>query len=254
MKKLTTIILSSLFITSAVYTQDRLSGSVIFEDKARLEIKLEGEMAAMMKDLPQERSTEKILWFSPDASLYENYNADGPEKPGGVWHGEGNVNIVMQEPDNKIYIDLKKKNVIEQREFMTRMFLIEGDMPEKDWKITGQQEVILDYPCIEATNTDTSGVVTRIWFAPSLNIASGPGHYCNLPGLVLKVDIDRGRHVLEAREISFDAPDDDVFSKPGKGKKVTKEEFEGIVAEKMKEMGAEGGSGSGNMVIIKVRK
>ena len=171
-----------------------------------------------------------------------------------MWHGEGNVNIVMKTPENKIYTDLIKKEIIEQREFMTRMFLINGDMPEKDWKITGQQEMILDYPCIEATHTDTSGMVTRIWFTPSINIPAGPGNYCNLPGLVLKVDINEGQRVLEARSISFDDPGKDVFEKPDNGKKVSRDEFDTIVAEKMKEMGAEGSTGGGGIVIIRTRK
>lgn len=254
MEKRIVLIATAFFIGVLSYAQELNSGSVIFEDRARLEIKIDGEMAAMMKDLPKERSSEKILWFSPEASLYENYENDASDKTGGMWHGEGNVNIVMQEPDNKLFVDLEKKKIIEQREFLTRMFLIEGDMPEKEWKITGGQEVILDYPCIEATNTDTSGVVTRIWFAPALNIPAGPGYYCNLPGIVLKVDIDNGKRILEASKISLDKPGDDVFKKPGKGKKVSKEEFDAIVAEKMEEMGAEGGQGSGNMVIINIRK
>ena len=255
MKKQILLIAFTAFFGFVSYSQDKSSGSVIYEEKIQLEIKLDGEMAAMMKDLPKERSSEKILWFSPEASLYENHEKEGDNaQVSGVWHGEGNVNIVMQEPDNKIYIDLQKKKIIEQREFMTRMFLIEGNMPDEEWKITSQQEMILDNPCIEATLTDTSGVVTRIWFTPLLNIPAGPGQFCNLPGLVLKVDIDNGKRVLEAKNISFDVPVDDVFKKPGKGKKVSREEFNAIVAEKMEEMGAEGGQGSGGTVVVRIRK
>ena len=97
-------------------------------------------------------------------------------------------------------------------------------------------------------------MVTRIWFTPSINIPAGPGNYCNLPGLVLKVDINEGQRVLEARSISFDDPGKDVFEKPDKGKKVSKDEFDTIVAEKMKEMGAEGSTGGGGIVIIRTRK
>lgn len=256
MKKITPIIILALIMgTNVFYAQDHQSGSVIYEEIVKLEIKMEGEMAAMMKDFPKERKSEKILCFNPGASLYDSHNEEEAIAGSkGMWHGEGNVNIVMKTPENKIYTDLIKKEIIEQREFMTRMFLINGDMPEKDWKITGQQEMILDYPCIEATHTDTSGMVTRIWFTPSINIPAGPGNYCNLPGLVLKVDINEGQRVLEARSISFDDPGKDVFEKPDKGKKVSRDEFDTIVAEKMKEMGAEGSTGGGGIVIIRTRK
>ena len=68
-------------------------------------------MAAMMKDFPKERKSEKILCFSPGASLYDSHN--GEEAIAGskcMWHGEGNVNIVMKTPENKILSRKKSSN------------------------------------------------------------------------------------------------------------------------------------------------
>lgn len=255
MKKLTIIIALILLCSVASFAQQSLSGSVIYEETTRLDIKIEGELAAMIKDLPKEKKSEMILWFSPHASLYDKYVNEGEGNVGGgYWVAEGNMKMVVAEPINKVFVDLEKKEMIEQREFMTRMFLILGDLPDKEWKITGQQEMILDNPCIEATNTDTSGVVTSIWFTPAISIPAGPGKYCNMPGLVLKVDIDDGKRILEARNISFDDPGKEVFEKPTKGKKVSQEEFNAIVAEKMKEMGVESGNAGGGTVVIQIRK
>lgn len=244
-----------LLISIPSFSQQPLSGSVVYEETIKLDIKLDGEMAAMIKDLPTEKKSEMILWFSPQASLYDKYiKEDGNAAGGGYWVSEGNMKMVMADPVNKVFVDMEKREMIEQREFMTRMFLIMGYMPEKEWKITGQQEMILDYPCIEATRTDTSGMVTRVWFTPSVSIPAGPGHYCNMPGLVLKVDIDEGKRLLEASSISFDDPGQEVFEKPSKGKKVSRKEFDTIVAEKMKELGVEKGSMGGGTVVIKIRK
>ncbi|MBN1386820.1 MAG: GLPGLI family protein [Bacteroidales bacterium] len=244
-----------LHFSVASFAQQSYSGSVIYEETTRLEIKIDGEMAAMIKDLPTEKKSEKILWFSPQASLYDSYTKEGESvADGGAWVSEGNMKMVFTEPVNKVFVDLEKKEMIEQREFMTRLFLVTGDLPDKEWKITGEQEKILDYPCIKATNTDTSGLVTRVWFTPSINIPAGPGQLCNLPGLVLKVDIDEGKRILEARSISFDDPGKEVFIKPSKGKKVTREEFDTIVEEKMKEMGVETGASGSGTVVIKIRK
>jgi len=255
MKKQIIAIALILLFNIVTYAQQSDSGYVIYEETTRLDIKIDGEMAAMIKDLPTERKSEKILWFSPQASLYDNYIKEGENTAdAGYWVSEDNIRMTVVEPVNKVFVDLEKKEMIEQREFMTRMFLITGDLPDKEWKITGEQEMILDYPCIVATSTDASGVITRVWFTPSINIPAGPGQLCSLPGLVLKVDIDEGKRLLEAKNISFDNPGKEVFEKPSKGKKVTRDEFDTIVAEKMKEMGMESGKAEGGTVVIRIRK
>ena len=236
-----------MFTATSIIAQDGNSGIVTYEETIKIEIKLEGEMAHLMKDMPKERKSEKLLYFSPSASLFTN-------PPAGDDHAEAmegsGIRIMMSTPENKLFADLETGEVIEQREFMTRMFLINGEMPASDWKITGEQKMILDYPCMEATRTDTAGKVTRIWFAPTLPVKSGPANYINLPGMVLEVDIDEGSHHILAKSISFEKPPKEMLAKPKDGKKVTRQEFDEIVAEKMKEMGGEGGGGT---FMIRVR-
>ncbi len=221
------------------------TGTVEYEEVMKIEIELEGEMKAMMKDMPTERRSTKLLYFNQEASLYEKSktvsNGDMSGFNGG---GRGmRMGMGMNAPDNKVFIDLKKKAIVEQREFMTRMFLIKREMPETAWKITGNQKMVLDYPCMEATSVDTAGVVTKAWFAPSIPIQSGPALYCNLPGLVLEVIIDDSSMVFTAQSISLDTPEKGTLKQPKEGKKVSQEEYDEIVAEKLKEMGIEYGEG-----------
>ena len=260
MKKIILSILVSIFLsTMIINAQDKSSGTVVYEEVTKIEIKLEGEMAHLMKDMPKEQRAKKMLYFSPEASLYtateKDDKMDEAMGGGGMAHamGGGGMTIMMGAPDNKLYVDLKKEEVIEQREFMTRTFLINGEMPSSDWKITGEQKMLLDYPCMEATKTDTAGVVTRVWFAPTIPVKCGPGSYCNLPGLVLEVDIEDGKRKMLAKSIDFTMPAKEFFKKPKDGKKVSNEEFDKIVAEKIKEMGGEGGTGSGSTIMIRVK-
>ena len=238
------------------FGQKEQTGIVVYEEVAKIEIKLEGEMAAMMKDFPKEQRSNKVLYFSPEASLYEKMKIENANDAGEFDHSTGNMQIIMSMPENKVFIDLENKIILEQREFMTRVFLIKADMPEKKWKISGEQKTILDYPCIEATHTDTSGLTTSVWFTPSITIQSGPAKFCNLPGLVLEVNIEDGKRVYLAQSINFEPLDKNTFKKPKEGKKVSLAEFDKIVAEKRKEMGVDGpgGSHAGGTVIIRVRK
>jgi len=234
------------------WSQDQ-RGTIQYKEKVKLEFKIEGPMSEALQNMPKERISGKVLYFSPEASLNKKAEQENDNNEKEIMQSGKNIRITMTEPDNRYFIDLNKKKTIEQREFMTRKFLISGDLPENNWKIIGEQEEILDYPCMEAIKTDTSGVITRVWFTPAINIPAGPSEYCNLPGMVLKVDIDNGKRIIEATNINFDDPGDEVFEKPKKGKKVTKEEFDKIVAEKMEEMEAQGTT-KGATVVIKIRK
>lgn len=251
MKKLALLIFV-LAVPVVIWSQDQ-RGTIQYKEKVKLEFKIEGPMSEALKDMPKERSSWKVLYFSPELTLYKKSDKENEDSETSMMQSGANVSIKMTQPDNRYFVDLKKKKTIEQREFMTRKFLISGELPGNNWKITGEQAEILEYPCMEATKTDTSGIITRAWFTPAINIPAGPANYCNLPGMVLKVDIDNGKRIIEATNISFEDPGDDVFEKPGKGKKVNREEFDRIVAEKMEEMGAQGTT-KGAAVFIKVKK
>jgi GLPGLI family protein len=224
------------------------SGTIVYEQTVKLEIKLEGESAQFAGMMPKERKSRKVLYFSSEASLYENKAQEEDQ----TLHTEsgGAVMIKMIEPDNKVYTNLTENRQIEKREFMTREFLIETELNPSAWKLTGNQKVISDYPCQEAVRDSKEGKVSA-WFTPVIPVSAGPGIYNGLPGLVLAVDISEGKQTLNVVSIDLNPVAENVIVKPQKGKKVTREEFDKIVAEKMKEMGAESGSG-GNRIMIRV--
>jgi GLPGLI family protein len=227
------------------------SGVVKYDDKMKLNIKLEGESAGYADMLPKERTEQKILYFTPDVSVYqgdkEKKNPDDVEQEA----GGAMVHVQMASSDDKIYRDLKAHKKIEQREFMTRMFLIESDAGKADWKLTGAQKTILGFPCQEALRED-DGKKFRAWFTPSIPVSSGPQNFGNLPGLILSVDIDDGQRTITASSVTFTTVDKSLLVKPKEGKKVTAEQFHKIVDEKRKEMGADDGNGA--HAIIRIQK
>lgn len=128
--------------------------------------------------------------------------------------------------------------------FLTRDFLITGELPELAWKLTGEEGMLLDRQVMKATATmDTVSV--EAWFAPEIPAPFGPDNYGGLPGLILMLSIDDGSKLYEATSITLDTEIE--ITVPDKGRPVTQEEFEKLVQDRMKERV----SGRINQVIIR---
>lgn len=244
------LFLPALLFAFALQAQENQSGTVVYEQTVKLEIKLEGDAAQFADMLPKERKSNKVLYFNPEVSSFQNgESADNDAM--NMSSGGGNMTIQMKEPENKVFTNLKKNTQLEQREFMTRMFLIEGKSPV-NWKMTGNQKMILDYPCQEAV-TEIDSLPVNVWFTPAIPVSAGPGNYSGLPGLVLEVNSNNGKRMLLATSVELGPVDNNLLEIPKKGKKVSREEFTQIVDEKMKEMGGQKGEG-GNVMMIRIER
>ncbi len=224
-------------------------GTVVYEEVIKFDIQLENMTPEMQAMLPTENKTATVLYFNEDVSRYEYLNdtdAVIEEESEG-----GSVQIMISQPENIVWRDLKDKKMIEQTEFMTRVFLIESDYESDEWKLTGNQKMILDYPCQEAVKTDGEKE-TKVWFTPAIPVSSGPGDYANLPGLVLAMEADNGDRSIIASSVELKSVDESKLQKPKKGKKVSKEKYMAIVEEKTKEMGEDGAVEGAQTVIMTI--
>lgn len=226
-------------------------GSIVYEEVMKLDIQLDNMTPEMEAMLPKESRATKKLYFNLYASRYQNIqeseeNTIENESDGGM------VKIMVSQAEDIMYRNLKDNEIVEQKEFMSRVFLIESELPEQQWKITGNQKTILDYPCQEATMEGENGLVT-VWFTPAIPVSTGPGEYGNLPGMILAVESNEGDRTVIAKSIELGAIDTKYLEQPKKGKKVSREKFLSIVEEKNKEMGHEGG-GSGKVVTMTIQR
>lgn len=221
-------------------------GMIIFEETVQLRLELPEGHEEMARMMPSSQSFKMALHFNKEASLYENYEA---EEGGGSaeWSGSdggATVRVVMQRPENKIFKNLGAGKKVELREFMGKRFLIEDELDSFQWKLTGEQRMVLGYPCTKAVHTDSAGTITA-WFTPQIPISSGPGIYGQLPGMALAVDINNGERTITAIAVAL-GDNEKPLAAPGKGKQVSQAEFDKIVEEKRKEMEE---SGEGGMII-----
>lgn len=223
-------------------------GSVTYEEVVKFEIQLDNMTPEMQEMLPKESRSNTILYFNQHASRYENLK-ESQEDIMEHESGGGMMKVMISQPENIVFRDLKKNMITEQKEFMSRTFLVEHTASKDDWRLTGAQQVILGYPCQEAVKNAGDSLI-RVWFTPAIQVSSGPAEYANLPGLVLAVEANMGDRTITATSVNLDEIDPEMLQKPKKGKKVSEEEFLSIVEEKNKEMGAEGGGGKTMIMTI----
>lgn len=229
------------------------SGSITYEEKIQFKIDL-GEDSPMSEDIksmiPSSRSTEKILLFNQEHSVYKNLDDSNGDESISRETGSSTVQIVVRRPENVTYQNLTENKVIEKQEFMDRIFLISDDSEKQAWKITGEQKEILGYMCQQATTVRDSSKI-EAWFTPQIAVSSGPGIYGGLPGLILETNKNDGAAVVTAKNIDLQTDVNDQIIPPSKGKKVNRKQFKKIQREKMEEMQLQyGGSGNGSRVFI----
>jgi GLPGLI family protein len=241
---LLTVLLVAGTLTAAA--QESMGGTVVYTRTTTYTINPTGnaEWDAYAKTLPTEGKFEKTLYFTSDASLYDESALEKEE-----------VSIPQQKalffatygkspkPSLKLlYIDFQEESKTALQEFMTREFLVESELENKGWKLDPTRKKIGEYVCMKATMNLEGDTVTA-WFAPEIPVPAGPSEYYGLPGIVLAVE-RLGETILLATSIDLTPPPAELLVKPESGKKTSPEAFEQIVEEKVAEFKKNGQSKS----------
>lgn len=236
-------ILLVLILPGLAFAQKN-EGEIIYTETVKLEINLPEGHEDMAASLPSEQKAQKLLYFTPKESLYQNAPEEKAEDDV-VEAGDGNVRVkmvIMRPSENKLYKDLAKAKKVQKEEFFGKLFLITGDLDKYPWKLTGEQKKILDFNCQQAVFSDDEKKV-EVWFTPEIPVSSGPGEYGQLPGMILEVSIDDGQRHVVADKVNFKSLEKGMIVAPKKGKNVTAEEYEEIREAKLNEMEEEMGGG-----------
>ncbi|MDG1393807.1 MAG: GLPGLI family protein [Flavobacteriaceae bacterium] len=159
------------------------------------------------------------------------------------------------------YKNVKTNTQLQEQEFYGKKFLINDALQPIEWRLESETKQIGNYSCFKATasiptndltwysfswdklrntNDSDSTQVKEIklteveaWYAPQIPVRHGPLEYWGLPGLILEVSADNttmlcSKLVLNPEEVI------EIIA-PSKGKEVSKNEYQVIITEKMKE-------------------
>ncbi len=236
------VMLNSIFL----FAQNK-EGVITYTETIKFEIELSDEMKAYAKMLPNEQKTNMDLIFDESGSLYtlskmatDDTTEELPE--------DGNIQVetvvIGGGGENVIHINQKTKEVTRLQDMMGQKFLIQSSIEKLPWKLINEEKEILGYSCRKAEYTDEDGTLITVWFAPELPFSYGPATFVGLPGVVLEMSEGKEKvnFTITAANINFNEVSDQIVA-PKKGKKVSAEEFEAIVEERMKRMGVEEGGG-----------
>lgn len=133
---------------------------------------------------------------------------------------------------------------IEGTEMDNVKYLINGELPKIDWKITRETKQILDFQVQKATAVLDDQYNTKVtaWYAPQLAFKNGPDKYWGLPGLILEIETEIAHESGSREGASYKAvklsvlKSNKAIKEPTKGEGVTEEEFKQIQEERMAKM------------------
>jgi GLPGLI family protein len=215
-------------------------GVILYEQKVNMHRRLPADDQEARQFIPEFQTSKMELLFNKMESLFRTVEEEEDED---MEMESGGVHIKMRRPELTIFRNMSEKRSVEQREFLGKKYLVEGDIAQTPWKITGESKEILGYKCQQAMYKDTAQNRKVVaWFTGDIPCPSGPEMLGSLPGMILEADVNDGEVVYTALKIDTKGlVDVKALKAPTSGKKMTREEFKNMVDEHMKQMG--GGSG-----------
>ena len=279
-KRLLTFAASFLFFTNAFSQQ----GKVLFERTIQLQISFSmnsnggGGLSddAVMNMMPKTMVNKFELQFANFQSLWKELDEPNNEPENmnfGGGHGGASMVTVkaIGSGDDFTFCDLNNARKVDQKELGTKKVVVEDSLRSLKWKLSEETKNILGKVCRKATTeriatrmmmtmnngkmekqekADTNQIVA--WFTLEVPVPAGPAEYQGqLPGLILEMDINKGKTVYKAIELS-DKVDVASIKEPKAGKKMTAKEFEAERQKMMDEMMKNNGGGRVGGTVIRI--
>jgi GLPGLI family protein len=241
-------LLASFFVNAQVK-----EGKVIYERTMQMQRPrdMDEEMARM---IPPSRKDNFELLFGNNQSIWQVIpNPDGDNNT--FTGGGGNVVVRMAGNNDVIYHDFATAKRTDQRELFEKEFLVTDSIRKLSWKLSEETKTVLDRTVRKATSQrinprmqmtmengemkrqevmDTSNIVA--WFTSDITVPAGPQEFQGqLPGLILELNINNGRTIYKAVELSAKINASNI-KEPKGGKRITADEFTKEREKLMEEM------------------
>ena len=261
------IFFASMCMALAIVTSaQQKEGKVIYTRTVQMQLSInDNDQESQM--LPKSHTDKFELTFGNNQSIWNH--VDEEDNNDEVSGNGMQIRMITPGQNDVVFYDFTNAKKTEQREMMEKKFIVTDSIHKLDWKLNGETQTLLGHVCQKATAqragkrtqmtmdngkmerkeiADTSNIVA--WFTTDIPVPAGPEVQGQLPGLILALDVNNGRMIYNAVEISAKA---DVASikEPTKGKKVTPDEYVKETAKMMDEM-QKNNQSSGERRVIRI--
>jgi GLPGLI family protein len=221
-------------------------GLATYKTQRKVDIKIDSTQVGGMQDeimamLKKQFEKTYVLTFNKSESIYKEDESLAPPSTGGSM-----VFISGVGGSGELYKNIKKQRFVQQSDLLGKVFLIQDSLKVNPWKLQGDTKNIGEYTCYKATlerevDSDIfSGEVSKItqtvtaWYTPQIPVSNGPEEFQGLPGLILELSYDS--QTILCSKVLLNPTKQVTIKEPTSGTTVTQNEFDTIMAKKMKEM------------------
>ena len=229
-------------ISSLIATAQMKEGKILYERTIQMQFR--GNMPPeIANNMPPEHKDKFELSFTNNQSLWEsvpemNDNNETPGEP-----NDGRMVMRYGSSEDLSYHNFTTGKKISQRELNSKNFIVEDSIQKLNWKLTAETKLFLGHTVqkamaerygIRSVLTMENGEMKRqalpdtsliiAWIAMDIPVPAGPEFQGQLPGLILELDMNNGRIVYKALEISTKV-NFSAIKEPKKGKHLTAAEF-----------------------------
>ena len=276
-KNLLTIL--AIFTCAFSFSQQ---GKIIYERTVQLQIKFAMSSTGggsvneetVQNMLPKTMTNKFELQFANFQSIWKEIDEPNNEPENMSFGAPGGGMVSVRSfggSDELSFCDLANAIKIDQKDLGTKKVIVEDSIRPLKWKLSEETKSILGKVCRKATcekiamrmmmtmnngkmerqeKADTSQIVA--WFTLEVPVPAGPAEYQGqLPGLILEMDINKGKTVYKALEISDKVALADI-KEPKGSKKITAREFETERQKMMDEMMKNNGGGGPGRTMIRI--
>lgn len=256
-------------------TAQKIEGVVTYQTKTTVDISRFNRGGEQMTEQRKQQIKERMknllekeftLSFNKDESFYkEEEKLETPGQGGGRGGRFGNFT------QGGIYSNRVTNEYARENNMVGKTFLVKDTLNNLEWELVKESKTIGQYPVFKAVatrtleknlfermrprrgqqeekkedddttdNTETIEVeepkteTITAWYTPMIPASHGPDEFGGLPGLIL--ELSTGSTTMLCTKVVLNPKEPIDIEAPAKGKKVSREEYEEIVAEKAKEM------------------
>jgi len=234
------LLFAGLFLPALPVFAQMKEGKVVYERTMQFGMRVGGANAPGGNE-PRSRTNRFELHFTPAKQLWEEL--PDMDEAADAASGEGGMVRMRFGGDELVYTNLETGISTSKQELASKNYIVTDTVRKLAWKLSEESKEVLGLKARKATATrigtrmmmtmengemkraslpDTTTITA--WFTPEVPVAAGPELSGQLPGLILELELNRGRVVYKAIEITSKVNVTNI-KEPKGGKAITAADF-----------------------------